>query len=54
MLDTKWANYSGPMNLSLGLKTKTNRPAKSLDNKGLHTEPRVARVSMYSEFAAAR
>ena len=24
------------------------------DNNGLHTEPRVARVSMFSEFAAAR
>ena len=23
-------------------------------NNGLHTEPRVARVSMFSEFAAAR
>ena len=24
------------------------------DNNGLHTEPRVARVSRFSEFAAAR
>ena len=24
------------------------------DNNGLHTEPRGARVSMFSEFAAAR
>ena len=27
---------------------------KTRDNNGLHAEPRVARVSMFSEFAAAR
>ena len=31
-----------------------NHRFKSPDNNGLHTEPRVARVLMFSEFAAAR